>query len=209
MEAEMAHKDSRFQEPEYPPDEALVSRRVSLKPLDAANAQPAHPSQSLGTSLWDNPPIRASANIWHGSAEYGREITQRDTLLISLPIIWSGKGRRGKGDRNNFNLWNRRGQVSLHLSFRRGDQTVRINAWSASSVWGDEQYIEFPQVIRDERSFDLGIKYDGEGSFGLHFGEESVSLDVDAYEPPDSFTYRVSDDGDAMFGESVDTAMYY
>jgi hypothetical protein len=152
-----------------------------------------------------------SANIWGGSAEYGREMQQGDSLDITLSAIWSGKGHRGKSDNNAFNLWNARGQIALHLSFRRHDQSIRINSWGSSRGWGDEQWAEFPQVLIDETTpLNVGVTYYGEGSFGVHIGAMGMGdVEVDPYGAPDSFTYRVSDTNDPMFGESVDTALYY
>jgi hypothetical protein len=63
-----------------------------------------------------------------------------NSLDITLSAIWSGKGHRGKSDNNAFSLWNARSQVALHLSFRRHDQSIRINSWGSSRGWGDDAY---------------------------------------------------------------------
>ncbi|CEL09358.1 hypothetical protein ASPCAL12495 [Aspergillus calidoustus] len=215
MATEISNAFDKFQQPEYPPDEALVRRRVELVPVDSlATANAAHtstPTPHKTLSTWGNDPIQASANIWSGSAEYGREMQHGDSVVITVNSIWSAKGHRGKGDNNSFNLWNARGEIALHLSFRRHDQSIRINAWGSSSGWGDELWAAFPENLVDEKTpLNIGVSYYSSGSYGVHFGALGMGdVEVDAYEAPDSFTYRVSDTNDPMFGESVDTAMYY
>jgi hypothetical protein len=134
-----------------------------------------------------------------------------DSLSITLSAIYSGKGHRGKSDNNAFNLWNARGQIALHLSFRRHDQSIRINSYDSWHGWGDEIWAAFPDNLVDETTpLNVGISYYASGSYGVHIGSLGMGeLDVDAYEAPNSFTYRVSDTNDAMFGESVETALNY
>jgi hypothetical protein len=89
------------------------------------------------------------------------------------------------------------------LSFRRHDQNIVVNTYSDGN-WGEEQLIDFPPVIVQEKPFDLRITYWDSGNYVLSFDNYSYELYVTELEGPDSLTYRSNVENDAMFGQNVD-----
>ncbi|OJK04267.1 hypothetical protein ASPACDRAFT_1885677 [Aspergillus aculeatus ATCC 16872] len=193
--------------PDYPEDLTVQGAAVLIDhPLHtpAASSQlKVHP-QNLRQKQHN---IYSSINVVRGAWEWGFELNPNDCLRIDLDQIWSGH-RGNKNDNNSFNLYNRFGEIAFHISFRRHDQTIRFNAYSRGRGWGDESWLPFPKWISDERPFKMFITYQSQGSYIVNC-DFCVQVDVDPCEPPNSLTYRSSNDNDAMFGQNVNTELQY
>ncbi|KAL5336537.1 hypothetical protein BJX70DRAFT_400483 [Aspergillus crustosus] len=141
-----------------------------------------------------------TVHVHSGAFEFGQEMNENDTLVHCYLNSYSSSHRSSKNDNTSFNLYERSGRICLHISFRRHTQRVIFNEM-INGHWGDERYIDFPDDIKDERSVDLQIWYDGGSSSTVVFNTDGWQVPFGG--PADSLTYRANNEDDAMFGDSL------
>ncbi|CBF83107.1 predicted protein [Aspergillus nidulans FGSC A4] len=196
---------SNHELPEYPHDEALVRRHVSLSAMESPHSHSARYNARTKT-LVEQSGVQAAAYYSQGVAEYNRFMASGDTLNIKLGAVWSGF-RDDPRDHNSLSLWDEHGHISLHVAFNRYDRTIRINTWDGQ--WGNEIYTSFPDSIVQEVHTTIAIQYWAPGSYTIHIGGMGLDVDVPRLSAPNALTYRVSRNNDGMFGGKVDTTLNY
>ncbi|KAH8820095.1 hypothetical protein F5884DRAFT_762844 [Xylogone sp. PMI_703] len=160
---------------------------------------------SLDQSL-DEHSTSQSLNASGGSFDFPVDMQELLGCYVCVPLNdYSSSGCYH--DNTSFNLWNKHGDIALQVSFRRKDQTIRLNSASGSSGWGNESIIPFPSSIAQERNVVMKINLVLDGSYWLYLDDDSWSINVQPKGPPNSITYRGG--SDAMFGQNVDATFYY
>ncbi|KAF3405606.1 Cyanovirin-N [Talaromyces pinophilus] len=196
------HEIDKSEVPDYPEDVPTRGSAFKADPKVTRTGLYENLSvhhQNLG---WVDRHLSGTVNVVRGSWEWGREVGTF-SLTIKLRNIYSGH-RGSKNDNNNFNLYDRRGQIAFHISFRRHDQTIRFNSYSRGTGWGPEGWINFSQQLKDEKPIDMLIQRRGEGSSWIvDIGDGPYLVDVYPCDLPNSLTYRSSNNNDSMFGQNV------